>query len=123
MGGDGRELRQTDPDRAAVSAWSTTVLVVAWCGEDGPAGRNGQAMAFHQRAGVVIMWGSTTGDTHLDDMWRWDGRRWTEIVDGPRPSKRVVTAMVYDVANRRIILYGGRMREDGKVRESGEMWE
>jgi hypothetical protein len=31
--------------------------------------------------------------------------------------------MVYDVGNRRIILYGGRIREDGKVRESGEMWE
>ena len=92
--------------------------------DGGPAARNGHAMAFDRRAGVVIMWGGTTGVTHLDDMWQWDGKRWTEIRLGePRPSKRVGAQMVYDVAREMIVLYGGRIRVDGVVRTSDEMWE
>ena len=70
------------------------------------------------------MWGGTTGPTHLDDMWRWDGTRWSQVaVEGASPSKRTGAAMVYDTARQLIVFFGGRLREGGKVITSSEMWE
>ena len=92
--------------------------------DEGPVGRNGHAMVFDRLAGVVLMWGGTTGAEHLDDFWQWDGRTWKEIsVTGQRPSKRTGASMVYDVHRQRVVLYGGRVRENGRVRDSDEMWE
>jgi hypothetical protein len=31
--------------------------------------------------------------------------------------------MVYDVHRQRVVLLGGRVRENGRVRDSDEMWE
>ena len=31
--------------------------------------------------------------------------------------------MVYDMHRERVVLYGGRIREDGRVKDSDEMWE
>jgi hypothetical protein len=91
---------------------------------EGPPGRNGHAMVFDRKAGVVLMWGGTTGAEHLDDLWQWDGRSWKEIqVTGPRPGKRTGAGMVYDMHRERVVLYGGRIREDGRVKDSDEMWE
>ena len=92
--------------------------------DEGPVGRNGQAMAFDRRTGDVLMWGGTAGGAHLDDLWRWDGRRWTEVTSvGPKPGKRVGAQMIYDAARDLIVLFGGRIRENGAVRTSGDMWE
>jgi hypothetical protein len=92
--------------------------------EEGPAGRNGHAMVFDPRSGDVLMWGGTVGGAHLDDLWRWDGRRWTEVAAGGlEPGKRTGAEMAYDAARNLVVLYGGRIRENGVVRPSAEMWE
>jgi hypothetical protein len=92
--------------------------------EEGPVGRNGHAMVFDPRSNAVLMWGGTVGGAHLDDLWRWNGRRWTEIlVGGPKPGKGTGAQMAYDAARSLVVLYGGRIREHGVVRPSGEMWE
>jgi hypothetical protein len=81
-------------------------------------------MVFDPRADAVLMWGGTVGSAHLDDLWRWDGRRWTEIpVRGSKPGKRTGAAMAYDATRQLVVLYGGRFRNNGVVRTSGEMWE
>jgi hypothetical protein len=81
-------------------------------------------MVFDRRAGVVLMWGGTTGNEHRDDLWQWDGRTWKEItVTTPRPSKRTGASMAYDARRQRVVLFGGRIRENGRVRDSDEMWE
>jgi hypothetical protein len=94
---------------------------------DGPAppGRNGHAMVFDRDTGTVLMWGGTTGGSgHLGDLWRWDGSRWTEVaVPEPRPGRRVGASMAYDAARGRIVLYGGRARDNGQVRTLDDMWE
>ena len=92
--------------------------------EIGPTGRNGAAIAFDRRTNAVVMWGGTTGPTHLDDMWRWDGKAWTDIPgQETAPTKRVGAGMAYDVARDLIIFFGGRLREGGQVITSNEMWE
>jgi hypothetical protein len=49
-----------------------------------PPARYAHAMAFDSRRGIVVMYGGATmtadrQTAHLEDMWQWDGGRWTEI--------------------------------------------
>ena len=91
--------------------------------ESGPPARNGHALVFDRRAGVVLLFGGTSGPQHLDDLWQWDGRRWTEIqIDHPKPGPRVGATMAFDSTHDRTVLYG-LVREDGRVKDSTEMWE
>jgi hypothetical protein len=92
--------------------------------ETGPAGRNGAAIVFDRRTDSVLMWGGTTGPTHLDDLWRWDGQGWGRVeIDGLGPSKRTGASMVYDTARQVVVLFGGRLRDGGQVVTSNEMWQ
>jgi hypothetical protein len=64
--------------------------------------------ATHER---VVMFGGTgrSGETDvtLDDIWSWDGERWTEIAAAGGPTPRRVAAMVCDVARRELVVFGG----------------
>ena len=78
--------------------------------ENGPPGRYAHAMVFDDRAGVVLLYGGSAAhrDAPLTDMWKWDGRRWTEIpMTGSTPGYRYQPVMVYDKARARTVLYGG----------------
>jgi hypothetical protein len=67
-----------------------------------------QGMAYDQRSGTVILFGGiSAGEAVLGDTWSWNGktRRWTNHhVAGPSPRRAPI---VYDGANRTIILFGG----------------
>jgi hypothetical protein len=85
----------------------------------GPRGRYAHAIAFDERAGVVLLYGGAAAhrDAPLSDMWQWDGERWTEIpLDGPTPGHRYQPVMVYDRARDRTVLYGG-------IGGPGDTWE
>jgi hypothetical protein len=84
----------------------------AWrkAAEGGPRGRYAHAMVFDERAGVVLLYSGAGAHRNapLSDMWKWDGRRWTEIpLSGPTPGHRYQPVMVYDRARDRTVLYGG----------------
>jgi hypothetical protein len=81
--------------------------------DEGPPPRARHRMVFDSRAGVAILYGgdgvkteSSRGFRVPEDMWTWDGRRWTEIKT-PGPGKRFVHAMAYDAARNKTVLYGG----------------
>jgi hypothetical protein len=115
VGGDQRRLGET---------WSWNGVEWRQLTTVGPAPRNGHAMAFDRKAGVMLLFGGTSGRDHFDDFWQWDGQRWTEIrVDGEKPGPRVGTGMAFDPRRDRTVLYGGHVREDGRVKDSTEMWE
>lgn len=59
----------------------------------------------------------------LGDTWEWDGSTWMlqRTPDGPRP--RYGAAMVYDVARRRTILFGGRTGSSSESIYLGDTWE
>lgn len=80
---------------------------------EGPQPRARHRMAFDSRTGLVILYGGDgmksepgMGFRVLDDMWTWDGARWTEI-NAAGPGKRFMHAMAYDAARGKTILYGG----------------
>lgn len=70
-------------------------------------------MAYHDRLGLVLMYGD--GD---DQLWGWDGTRW-HVFDGPGAAGRKHLRMVYDVGRDRIVLFGGASR----TAVFGDTWE
>jgi hypothetical protein len=77
-------------------------------------------MAFDTNAGVVLLYGGGTRAGQFEDLWRWDGQRWSQIaLTGQTPGKRELHAMAYDAARGKTILYGGN--HDGKVVD--DVWE
>ncbi len=95
-----------------------------------PAPRYAHAMAFDSRRGITYMYGGATMNTerqtvHYEDMWSWDGQRWTAItMNGPTPGKRYSPAMAFDAARNRIVLHGGfEVRGRGSLTTFDDVWE
>lgn len=77
-----------------------------------PSARAEHAMVFHE--GRVLLFGGLTvvppflDFVRHDDLWAWDGTRWTELSPaGPGPSARNGAAMAFDPRSKRVLLFGG----------------
>jgi hypothetical protein len=95
-----------------------------------PPARYAHAMAFDSRCNIIVMYGGAqmTADrqtVHLEDMWQWDGRRWTEIkLTGRTPGKRYSPAMAFDPSRNRIVLSGGlEVKGRGEFTAFDDVWE
>ena len=95
----------------------------------GPPGRRDYSIAFDERRGAVLLYGGAAGSgpatRRFDDMWQWDGGTWRQIpLRDATPGHRYVSAMAYDRARDRTVLYGGytcdRTRQCGVA---GDTWE
>ena len=71
------------------------------------------------------MHGGMNGDRILDDLWAWDGTRWTEVPQGQStPGRRRLHAIAFDEARNRTVLYGGvRPDTTGQTRGYDDTWE
>jgi hypothetical protein len=80
-------------------------------GPDGPSKRGGAAMAYDPIRRHVVLFGghidAAQQGVNLDDTWTWDGTAWTEHF-GPGPSGRHHSAMAWNHARQRIVLFGGK---------------
>ncbi|MFN0133540.1 MAG: immunoglobulin domain-containing protein [Phycisphaerales bacterium] len=76
----------------------------------GPGSRSRHASAFDAATATTVVYGgsiTTSGQTTvLSDTWTWDGMTWTKRAT-VGPSARRDSAMVYDAARARLILFGG----------------
>ncbi len=101
--------------------------------EAGPPPRARHRMVFDSRAGVTLLYGGDgvkseprSGFSGLEDMWMWDGTRWTEIKPAASPGKRFMHAMAYDAARGKTVLYGGGLNEsvpDDTWEWDGKNWK
>jgi hypothetical protein len=76
----------------------------------GPSRRSRYALAYDQRAGVVVLFGGRDDRTRdaLGDAWAWDGVRWSQLDAGDQaPNPRASASLVADVRSDRLLLYGG----------------
>lgn len=81
---------------------------------EGPAARNGAAMAYDRdRKRMVLFGGSGAGY----ETWEWDGQRWKESVSA-QTEGRFNSAMAYDTGRGVLIRFGGWTRQ-GRV---GDTW-
>ena len=92
--------------------WTWDGKVWREAAKEGPPLRASHQMTFDSRAGVVLLYGGGftdgTNSVRRQDMWKWDGTRWSEIpMVGPTPGPRNGYAMAYDGARGRLVLYGG----------------
>jgi hypothetical protein len=121
--GDGRQEYLAD-------TWVWNGVVWRKAGEAGPPGRRDYSIAFDERRGVVLLYGGGAGSgaapRRFDDMWQWDGATWREIpVRAPTPGHRYVSAMAYDRARDRTVLYGGYTcdRDNSECGVADDTWE
>jgi len=90
----------------------------------GPSARFRHTMAFDSVRGVTVLFGgvdtSGPGGSFVakGDTWEWDGTAWTSF-GTTGPSARESSAMAYDSARQKIVLFGG---DNGSPR-LGDTWE
>ena len=87
-----------------------------------PSPRCGQAMAFDEEAGVVVLFGGAASRPaeSLGDTWLFDGGSW-RFVPGPAPPARRYAALAYDPDLKGCVLNGGSSDDDG-ARGYGDSW-
>jgi hypothetical protein len=83
---------------------------------DGPAGRNGAALAFDPNRGSMILSGGPASIAG-PETWRWQGDRWT-VAAGPDPPRRFNPVMTFHSRAAAVVRFGGWT---GTVR-SDETW-
>ncbi|MBK8979587.1 MAG: hypothetical protein IPM29_27105 [Planctomycetes bacterium] len=98
--------------------YPTTVVAETWEFGDGvwaqrtppqsPSARRFGAMAWGAGASWLFGGENALGTVANNDLWRWDGMRWTIApTAGTRPPARTFANMVFDPLRNRLVLYGG----------------
>ena len=88
-----------------------------------PMQRNCAAMACDDSSrGGVVLFGGWTGSQLLNDVWKWDGANWAQVVTTAGPSPRQAAIMAYDQQRDRFVLFGG-ITSPGSITPSDETWE
>ena len=95
--------------------------------QNSPGLRSGFAMAFCPSSGQTYLFGGK-GDWYqmLDDLWRWDGKTWSQVQSDARPASRRDAAMAYDPFRKSLILFGGAIdtsREPSTATLLADTWE
>jgi len=58
--------------------------------------------------GVTYLFGGLdAAGNPLNDLWTWDGQRWTQILTSTSPARRFDCAMSFDAARGKLVLFGG----------------
>ena len=87
-----------------------------------PASPFRSAMAYDLAAGRTLLLQSVVSNTSPSaaNLWSWDGSQWTNLTAATpiRPTARMDTAMVYELARARTVVFGGEDRT-----RRGDTWE
>ena len=69
---------------------------------------HGEALAYDEVRGRLVVFGGRTPNDWLQGTWEWDGRSWQRTVPADAgPGARSGHVMAYDAARRRVVLFGG----------------
>ena len=87
----------------------------------GPSRRQWSATSAEGEGSSLILFGGrgSIGGGYYGDTWRWDSRRWVELLPTSAPMARSGHAMVRDAVTGRVLLFGGI----GASGELGDTWE
>ncbi len=103
--------------------WSYDFEANAWRGmatSSPPSARADSVMAYHARADRVVLFGGDLDGADGNDTWSCNigSGAWSEMHPTSAPSARMYSAMVYDSAADRVILFGG----DSSLGEAAVTW-
>jgi hypothetical protein len=72
---------------------------------DGPAARNGAALAYDEERGRIVLSGGPPAFVPAET-WEWDGTSWREMPP-PHPSSRFNPVMIYHAKIHALVRFGG----------------
>jgi hypothetical protein len=112
FGGVGPPKRDGEPQDYLSDTWLWNGTAWRRASTRGPVGRRDYSMTYDERRRVVLLHGGGAGSgpatRRFSDLWQWDGERWTEVPQrDTTPGHRYLSAMAYDAARDRTVLYGG----------------
>lgn len=120
-----------DERRVLADLWTWTGTEWRCLAAHGPPPRTFPALAWDGAGERLVLFGGNAvlfgspgggGETFLDDMWEWDGRRWQEI-SSRAPGPRAEAGAAWDSRRRRVVMFGGyRQERTGRLR-LGDTWE
>ena len=64
-------------------------------------------MSYDPVRRVTVLFGGQDDRGHFDDLWEWDGVRWTKRESALRPHSRKSAGLGFDAARTRLVLVGG----------------
>ncbi len=89
-----------------------------------PPSRESHVMGYDPLRKQIVMFGglSDTAGTHLNDTWVWTGTDWEDRSGAmtTRPAPRAGSAIAYDGARRRLVMFGGGEGIEGTLQD---LWE
>lgn len=87
----------------------TLLFCVSTVGQN-PCPRNQPVIAYHSELESIFLFGGycSESNTRLNDLWKFADGQWENVENENRPSARSGHAMVYDKANKRLVLFGGK---------------
>jgi hypothetical protein len=91
-----------------------------------PPARRWSSAIFDPRSRETLLFGGYTfGNDYLNELWSWNGTRWTRIRSDRSPGRRALATIFRDVSTNRILLFGGigRNSQTDSHRRYGDMWE
>jgi hypothetical protein len=91
--------------------------------QSAPSPRRDHVMVFDSNRGVTLLFGGRDNDiVGFNDMWQWDGERWTEIFADNPPSERHEMAAAFDSWRNKLVLFGGSSGETEEGRYKNDTW-
>jgi Tfp pilus assembly protein PilV len=103
-------------DYSAAQTWTWDGGWKQVTGSESPTARYATAMAYDAKSGRVILFGGKTTLSYLDDVWAFDGARWTRLNPATRPSARRHHLMAS--VSQGVLLVGG----DGDRANFADAW-
>lgn len=87
-----------------------------------PDGRAEASFAFDRQRQKAVLFGGYRIENGtikpFSDTWEWNGKNWKKIAEGV-PTARSGAAIAYDLAGKKIVLFGGGIKRGG----ANETWE
>jgi hypothetical protein len=103
----------------------TTWATVATSGM--PAARMGHALAYDSALHRTVLFGGAANGSLvpcLGDTWEYDGTNWNQVqTTPPSPPARSGHGLAYDMARRRIVLFGGSVNSGSAAVVFADTWE
>jgi hypothetical protein len=117
-GSDGTNTSLGDTWQWDGSVWTQLAPVTS------PTARCVHALAYDSVRDRVVLFGGydVASGLRLGDTWEWDGANWTQRVPAQSPSARVLTALAFDRARGRTVLFGGSDNGNGYFADTWE-WD
>ncbi|WP_298897253.1 kelch repeat-containing protein [uncultured Psychroserpens sp.] len=84
--------------------------------ENKPCPRNQPVTAYHSKESKIFLFGGycSSEKKRLNDFWKFDGKTWNAIQTDVAPEPRSGHSMIYDSANNRLLVFGGK-NENGTI--------